>query len=60
MRPNLGCYRDHHYPEPTYMDIHSPNIDALAKDGVLFENAFVAHPLCGPSRAAIVTGRQVS
>ncbi|KAB7673868.1 sulfatase [Plesiomonas shigelloides] len=34
-----------------------PNVSALAKDGIKMTNAFVAHPVCGPSRAGIFTGR---
>ncbi len=34
----------------------TPNLDALAKGGTLFQNAF-STPLCGPSRAQIMTGR---
>lgn len=30
--------------------IHTPNIDALARRGVRFENAYVNHPVCSPSR----------
>ena len=37
--------------------IKSPNIDALAQQGVRFENAFVAHPICWVSRTTILTGR---
>lgn len=34
-----------------------PNVAALAQQGVKMTNAFVAHPVCGPSRAGIMTGR---
>lgn len=34
-----------------------PNITKLGKDGIKMTNAFVAHPVCGPSRAGIYTGR---
>ena len=33
----------------------SPNIDKLASQGVLFENAHNQYPLCGPSRASFMT-----
>lgn len=35
----------------------TPNLDALAADGVLFTNAYCPAPVCGPSRAAMVTGK---
>ncbi|MDX2321671.1 MAG: sulfatase-like hydrolase/transferase [Moritella sp.] len=34
-----------------------PNVTKMAADGVKMTNAFVAHPVCGPSRAGIFTGR---
>lgn len=34
-----------------------PNVSELAASGVKMTNAFVAHPVCGPSRAAIFSGR---
>jgi choline-sulfatase len=34
----------------------TPNIDRLAEDGVVFENAYTPSPLCAPSRAAFMTG----
>ena len=38
-------------------DIKTPNLDALAASGVIFENGYVNHPFCGPSRAALLSGR---
>ncbi|HUG76323.1 MAG TPA: sulfatase-like hydrolase/transferase [Burkholderiales bacterium] len=37
--------------------LHTPNIDALAARGTRFERAFVAAPVCGPSRMSFYTGR---
>ncbi len=34
----------------------TPNIDAFAKDGVIFKNAFCASPVCNPSRTSLLTG----
>lgn len=34
----------------------TPNIDALAKEGVIFKNAFCQAPVCNPSRTALLTG----
>ncbi len=38
-------------------DIITPELDKLAKNGSIFTSAYVAHPFCGPSRSAIMTGR---
>jgi len=35
----------------------TPNLDRLAADGVVFENAYCNSPLCGPSRYAFMSGR---
>ncbi|MBI1197990.1 MAG: sulfatase-like hydrolase/transferase [Phenylobacterium sp.] len=35
----------------------TPNIDALAADGVRFTQGYVSHPVCSPSRAGLLTGR---
>lgn len=38
-------------------DIHTPNLDRLARQGTRFENFFCASPVCSPARASILTGR---
>lgn len=48
LRPELACYGRRH--------IHSPNIDALAGRGTLFERAYCMVPTCGASRASLMTG----
>lgn len=37
--------------------LRTPNLDQLARGGVVFANAFVTTSLCSPSRASIITGR---
>jgi iduronate 2-sulfatase len=48
LKPLLGCYGDKR--------IHSPNIDRLARRGVLFERAYCNQAVCAPSRNALMTG----
>ncbi|HEX29999.1 TPA: sulfatase, partial [Candidatus Poribacteria bacterium] len=45
----LGCYGNPF--------VHTPNLDRLAKGGVLFEFCFSQSPVCTPSRASFLTGR---
>ena len=40
--------------------IDTPNIDYLAKQGVLFENAMSPAPVCSPARASFFTGKMPS
>lgn len=37
--------------------IETPNIDRIAKEGILFSNASVTNSICAPSRATILTGK---
>ena len=39
--------------------IQTPNLDAMAGEGVLFENAYVTTSICAPSRATIFSGQYV-
>ena len=46
---DLGCQGNE--------NLHTPNIDALAKDGIRFTDAYAPAPVCSPTRAAIMTGQ---
>ncbi len=48
LRPELGCYGAE--------QIKSPNIDLLASEGVLFNNAYTQQAVCAPSRNTLMTG----
>lgn len=37
--------------------VHTPNIDYLAENGVIFNNCAVTNSICGPSRAVALTGK---
>lgn len=39
---------------------HAPNLDKLAENGVVFENAYCNFPLCAPSRFSMATGQLCS
>jgi uncharacterized sulfatase len=50
---------DQGWTDYSFMDhphIKTPNIDQLAKAGILYERGYVTAPLCRPSLASIVTG----
>ena len=48
LRPELGCYGN--------TAIQSPNIDRLAESGIVFEEAYCQVPVCGATRASLMTG----
>lgn len=61
-RPNIIFIMsdDHAYQAISAYDntlIETPNIDRLAKEGMLFTNASVTNSICAPSRATILTGK---
>lgn len=39
------------------LNLNTPNIDKLAKSGMVFTNAYAAAPVCSPTRASILTGK---
>ena len=49
----LGAYRAHRGGHP---GTKTPNFDRLAAESLLFTNAHCAHPVCNPSRTALLTG----
>ena len=50
LRTELGCYGVN--------EIISPNIDRLAKKGVLCHNAYAQYPVCNPSRSSFLSGKR--
>lgn len=51
MRPQLGAYG--------YDYMHTPNLDQLATEGRLFKRHYAQVPTCGPSRACMLTGKNL-
>lgn len=61
-RPNIIFIMsdDHAYQAISAYDkrlLSTPNIDRIAKSGILFTNASVTNSICAPSRATILTGK---
>ena len=64
-RPNiLFIFCDDHatqaisaYGGPLANVAPTPNIDRIAKEGVLFKKCYVTNSICGPSRAVVLTGK---
>src|SRR6476646_575863 len=50
--PFLGCYGD--------PNAHTPHLDRLASQGVLYLHAFANAPVCAPSRSTLITGMYAS
>lgn len=46
---DLGCYGQEFFS--------TPNIDNLAKEGIMFTNHYAGAPVCAPSRCALLTGK---
>src|SRR5882724_1145209 len=44
----LACYGG--------LKVHAPNLNKLASESVIFERAYVTHPVCTPSRSSLMTG----
>ena len=57
----LGCYREQLSHEQAFVwgdgnNVETPNIDYLAKNGVLFTKFYAATPVCSPSRGSLIMG----
>ncbi|MCX7048749.1 MAG: sulfatase-like hydrolase/transferase, partial [Candidatus Sumerlaeota bacterium] len=48
LKPDLGCYG--------FKEVISPNIDRLAKSGMLFNRCYCQQAVCSPTRSSLLTG----
>ena len=46
---DLTCFGSEFY--------ETPNLDRLARDGMLFTDAYASCPVCSPTRASVMTGK---
>ena len=53
---SIDTLRADHLPAYGYSKVETPNIDALARDGILYENAYSHCPLTLPSHLSMLTG----
>ena len=58
LRPNLGTYSSANSKYYKMPPMHTPNLDALAQDSIIFDHAYSQIALCGPSRTSVLTGRR--
>src|SRR5476651_2332578 len=52
LRPEISCY--------DVNGVKTPNIDAIAKRAIRFDNAYAQYPVCNCSRTSFLTGRYPS
>lgn len=50
LRPNLGCYNNRSF-------MHTPNIDKLAAESLVFDRAYTNYAYCAPTRNSFMSGR---
>jgi len=48
LRPEINCYGEKH--------MHTPNLDRLAENGMIFQRAYCQQAVCAPSRNSLLTG----